>query len=143
MSAHAHDGHDHSHGDGHNFAHPMPVPMLLGVFFALVALTIITVVQANFDFGSIDVAIVMTIATIKAALVAFFFMHLAWDKPFNVIVFFSSFIFVALFIIFTISDSKLTSGSAITVLDDDVVMVESSDGAGTAGGDAEAENEGS
>ena len=87
----------------------MPVPTLLAVFFALVFLTILTVAQASFDIGSFDVVIVMGIATIKAALVMAFFMHLAYDKPFNIIVFMSSFVFVALFVIFTLSDSSMTS----------------------------------
>ena len=67
----------------------MPVPVLLAVFFALVFLTLVTVGQASFDFGSYDVAIVMIIATIKAALVMAFFMHLAFDKPFNILIFFN------------------------------------------------------
>lgn len=92
--------------------------MLLGVFAALVFLTIITVAQASFDLGSIDVAVVMVIATIKAALVAFFFMHLAFDKPFNVIVFFGSFVFVGLFVIFTLSDSQMTAKDKIPVTDE-------------------------
>jgi cytochrome c oxidase subunit IV len=100
---------DHGHSDGTDFAHPMPVPMLLGVFVALTILTFITVGQASFDFGSYDVMIVMGIATIKAALVAFFFMHLAFDKPFNVLLFLGSFVFVGLFVIFTLSDSQMTS----------------------------------
>ena len=101
-------GHGDGHGDGHDFAHPMPVPMLLAVFFALTILTIITVGQASFDFGSYDVLIVMVIATIKATLVGAFFMHLSHDKPFNIIVFVGSFVFVGLFVIFTISDSQMT-----------------------------------
>lgn len=83
--------------------------MLLAVFFTLVFLTIVTVAQASFDFGGLDVAIVMVIATIKATLVMAFFMHLAYDKPFNIIVFMSSFVFAALFIIFTLGDSRQTS----------------------------------
>ena len=110
MSAHEHSGDGHS-GDGHDFAHPMPIPVLLAVFFALTFLTILTVGQASFDFGSFDVAIVMVIATIKAALVMAFFMHLAFDKPFNIIVFLCSFVFVALFVIATLSDSQMTSNS--------------------------------
>lgn len=101
----------HGHSDGHDFAHPMPVPMLFAVFFALTILTIITVAQASFDFGTFDVWIVMFIATVKAALVAFFFMHLAWDKPFNILLFFGSFVFVGLFVIFTLGDSQMTSDS--------------------------------
>lgn len=112
MSAHGHSD------DGHDFAHPMPVPMLLAVFGALVFLTIITVAQASFNFGSFDVAIVMVIATIKAGLVMAFFMHMAWDKPFNVIVFLCSFVFVGLFVIFTLTDSQMTSDSFEPIVDE-------------------------
>lgn len=122
MSAHAHSSDDHS-GDGHDFAHPMPVSMLLSVFSALVVLTIVTVAQANFDFGSYDVYIVMAIATVKATLVALFFMHLAWDKPFNITIFVGSFIFVGLFVIFTLGDSDMTSDSFEPKIDDVVPMV--------------------
>lgn len=114
----------HDHGDdGHDFAHPMPIPILIGVFVALVTLTIITVGQASFDMGNFDVAIVMIIATIKAGLVIAFFMHLAYDKPFNIIVFMSSFVFVGLFVIFTLSDSQGTSDSFQPKVDDVVAMV--------------------
>ena len=121
MSAHGHsEAHgDHGHADG-EFAHPMPVPMLLAVFVALTVLTIITVGQASFDFGSYDVLIVMVIATIKATLVGAFFMHLAHDKPFNIIVFIASFVFVGLFVIITLSDSAMTAKDSIPV--DDAVI---------------------
>ena len=115
---------EHDHGDdGHDFAHPMPIPVLVGVFVALVTLTIITVGQASFDMGKFDVAIVMTIATVKAGLVIAFFMHLAYDKPFNIVVFMSSFVFVGLFVIFTLSDSQGTSDSFQPKADDVVAMV--------------------
>ena len=65
----------------------------------------------------------MGIATIKACLVIFFFMHLAYDKPFNMIVFFASFVFVGLFVIFTLSDSQLTSNSFEPKIDDVVPAV--------------------
>jgi cytochrome c oxidase subunit 4 len=44
-------------------------------------------------------------------LVMAFFMHLAFDKPFNVIVFLGSFVFVGIFVSFTLSDSQMTSNS--------------------------------
>ena len=105
MSAHGHAE------DGTDFAHPMPLPVLFAVFVALVILTIITVAQASFDLGSFDVLVVMLIATVKATLVALFFMHLAYDKPLNLVIFLSSFVFVGLFVIFTLSDSQMTKGS--------------------------------
>lgn len=104
--------------DPHDFAHPLPVWILLAVFFALTFLTVVTVAQANFDLGSADVFVVMGIATVKAILVMLFFMHLAYDKPFNLIVFLSSFVFVGLFIIFTLSDANMNSPTFEPVVDE-------------------------
>jgi len=119
-SAHVADGHGH---DPNDFAHPLPVWVLLAVFFALTFLTVITVAQANIDLGSIDIVVVMTIATIKAVLVMLFFMHLAFDKPFNLIIFLSSFVFVALFIIFTLSDAQMNSPTFEAVVDEPISTV--------------------
>lgn len=118
MSAHSHSDDDH----GHDFAHPLPIPLLLAVFAALVGLTILTVAQASFDIGSWDVVVVMVIATMKASLVMAFFMHMAYDKPFNVIIFLASFVFVALFVILTLSDSQGTSDSFRPTIDEPISM---------------------
>lgn len=101
-AAHA-DGH---HADGHHgFAHPMPVWQLLAVFFTLIFLTIATVVQSTLELGNLELWMSLFIATVKAGLVMLFFMHMIHDKPFNVIVFMSSFIFAALFIGLTLMDA--------------------------------------
>ncbi len=102
-TAEHHDG--HGHGDG-EFAHPAPLSMLFGVFFALVILTLLTVYQSTFDLGDMEVWLSLTIATVKAALVILFFMHMLWDKPFNAILFISTLIFVALFLGFTLLDAN-------------------------------------
>ncbi|HUP77841.1 MAG TPA: cytochrome C oxidase subunit IV family protein, partial [Pirellula sp.] len=81
---HSHDG--HSHGHEGEFSHPMPIWMLLTVFFALLALTVATVYQSSFDLGNIEVWLSLAIATVKAGLVIAFFMHLLWDKPLNMII---------------------------------------------------------
>ena len=47
----------------------------------------------------------MMIATVKAFLVCAFFMHMWWDKGFNVLAFLSSLLFVALFIGMTLTDT--------------------------------------
>lgn len=109
--------------EGYDFAHPLPLPLLAGTFAILTLLTVITVAQASFDFGSFDVLIVMVIATIKAVLVGAIFMHLAWDKPFNIICFIGSFVFVALFIMFTLFDSRQTAKDDIPIMDDGIVSV--------------------
>lgn len=121
VTTHA-DHADHGH-DPHDFAHPLPVWILIAVFFALTFLTVLTVAQASFDLGSFDVALTMVIATIKATLVMLFFMHLAFDKPFNLIIFLSSFVFVALFIIFTLTDANMNAGTLEPMIDEPVTTV--------------------
>lgn len=99
-----HDDHG-GHHDG-EFSHPAPVSMLLAVFFALLGLTFLTVFQAQFHLGDLEIVLSLIVATIKAGLVIFFFMHLLWDKPLNGIIIFSSLIFVSLFIGITLMDAE-------------------------------------
>src|SRR5207244_3019793 len=65
---------------------------------ALLILTIITVAAASFDFGNGNVVIALTIASIKATLVALFFMHLAHEKPMNGVIAAAGFLFLAIFL---------------------------------------------
>lgn len=94
--------HDHD-----SFAHPVSIKLLFGVFGALIVLTILTVVTAGQPtlrpFGTY---IAMAIASAKAFLVVAFFMHMWWEKGFNVVLFFSSFLFAGLLIGFTLLDSE-------------------------------------
>lgn len=99
-------GSDHGHGHDGEFAHPAPLSMLFGVFFALVALTLLTVYQSTLDLGNYEIWLSLAIATVKAALVILFFMHMLWDKPLNAIIFLSTLIFVALFLGFTLLDAN-------------------------------------
>lgn len=100
MSADAHEAHGHHH-DG---PHVMSPTMLFSVFGALIALTFLTVGAAQVSFGAWEVWVSLGIATLKAVLVALYFMHLRYDKPFNAIVFLSSLIFVGLFLAITLMD---------------------------------------
>ena len=91
--------------------------MLLGVFFALVLLTFLTVFQANFHLGSLEIGLTVMIATVKASLVMYFFMHLGWEKPFNILVFISSAFFLALFLGFTMMDRNAYRQSLEPIVD--------------------------
>ena len=46
----------------------------------------------------------MIIATVKAALVCTFFMHLLWDKKFHAVLFLTSVLFLILFLSLTSND---------------------------------------
>ena len=73
---------------------------------ALLVLTAITVGASYINFGSsaANVTIALTIATIKAILVALFFMHLRWDKPVNAIIAIAGFLFLGIFLMFDLLD---------------------------------------
>jgi cytochrome c oxidase subunit 4 len=67
-------------------------------------LTIVTVYVSYFNFGQANVIIAILIATMKASLVAAFFMHLRWDKVFNTLAFLSAFLFLSIFLLLTSDD---------------------------------------
>lgn len=93
---------DHEHAAGG--AHVMPVKVLLGVWAALIVLTVVTVWSAQYDLGRIDLVAAMGIATVKATLVALYFMHLRYDKGFHTVVILGALLFVALFVSMSLLD---------------------------------------
>ncbi|MGI9495403.1 MAG: cytochrome C oxidase subunit IV family protein [Mariniblastus sp.] len=100
---------DH-HDDLPAFCHPVSTKLLFGVFFGLIALTIITVATSALGSAlgmppAFAFPLAMVIATMKAFLVCAFFMHMWWDKSFNVLAFLSSLLFVTLFIGMTMMDT--------------------------------------
>jgi cytochrome c oxidase subunit 4 len=100
---HAHGGHAHA-DDGAVHVHISSTQFYVGIFLALVCLTILTVKVSYYDFGEANILIAMAVATAKASLVAIFFMHLAHDKKFNALTFISAFLFLSIFIVFTYDD---------------------------------------
>ncbi len=85
--------------------HLVGVPILAATAVALLVLTAITVAAIYVDLGAVNLWIAMTIATIKAALVCMYFMHLRWDRPFNVLAICGTLLFVLLFIGLAMTDS--------------------------------------
>jgi len=75
--------HESADAHEHEIAHVMPLPVLLGVFGALMVLTVLTVTATWVDLGGWNLPLAMAIATVKATLVALYFMHLRYDAPFN------------------------------------------------------------
>lgn len=103
MNAHAH-AHDSHHDDGKVHAHVAPALFYWAIFAALIVLTVITVAASYVDFGAANTVIAVIIATVKAALVATFFMHLAHDKAFNSVILAMSFVFLGIFLFLTNED---------------------------------------
>lgn len=101
MATAHHDAHDE-----HGISHVASVKVLLGTGGALLVLTLVTVLATKIDFGpSLNLALAMFIAVIKATLVVLFFMHLKYDKVFHTVVFMSAVLAAALFVGFTLMDS--------------------------------------
>ena len=88
-----------------SFVHIASVRLLLIVWVALIFGTWLTVSASNVDLGPLNIWVGLAIATAKGVLVALYYMHLRWDKPFNAFVFVSAFFFLFLFIGFAMMDS--------------------------------------
>ena len=93
----------HGHA-GYGPHHVTSSAMFFNVLCTLLVLTVITVAASRVDFGAANLLIAMVIASIKASLVIAIFMHVKWDTAINRIVFLSSFLFLSLLLIFTLSD---------------------------------------
>jgi cytochrome c oxidase subunit 4 len=111
-STHAHAG-EHEHGGPATYTRNL---------LALLMLTAITVGAAYINFGSGNVVIALTIATIKATLVALFFMHLRWEKPVNAIIGMAGFLFLGIFLGFCLLDFDSRNNFLPTTLRPSTVM---------------------
>jgi cytochrome c oxidase subunit 4 len=86
--------------------HLVPVSTLLATASALLVLTVITVAVRYIDIGEFNLWVAIGIAVVKAGLVASFFMHLRWDRPFNLLVFIGCMLFVVLMMAFCVLDTS-------------------------------------
>lgn len=92
-------------GHDHGLAHTTPVLLLIGILAALMVLTVLTVSVTSIDLGAQgNLVVAMIIATVKAALVVAFFMHLVWDKKLHLILFLTSVLFLILFLSLSVND---------------------------------------
>ncbi|MSR41219.1 MAG: hypothetical protein EXS10_04875 [Phycisphaerales bacterium] len=99
-----------SHAEGHPLVgHLVPVSTLLLTGGALVALTVMTIAVHYVDLGEANIYIALVIAGIKATLVCLFFMHLRWDRPFNLLVLVAAMLFVVLMMSFSMMDVDANS----------------------------------
>ena len=82
-----------------------PLPTYFAVFFALLVGTALTVYAATLDLGKYNAAVALTIASVKATLVALFFMHVkgASEKLTGVVVL-SAFFFLAILLTLSLAD---------------------------------------
>lgn len=73
---------------------------------ALIVLTVLTVVVSNLGLPSpLDIISALTIALVKAYLVAAFFMGLYWDSKFNTMLLLGALVFFILMVSVTLLDT--------------------------------------
>ncbi len=104
----------HRHAPDH-VPHVTPLTIYIRTFATLLVLTVITVAASRVNLGTtVNLGIALVIATIKASIVAAFFMHLAGDHKFHTVIFVSSVVFLVIFVAFTMFDTE-TRGRAESV----------------------------
>lgn len=74
--------------------HIVPFSIYVKVLLSLLTLTALTVAVAQLDFGILNTVIALGIATIKAALVLLFFMHLKYDDKIFLVIFLTGVFFL-------------------------------------------------
>ncbi|MCI5064529.1 cytochrome C oxidase subunit IV family protein [bacterium] len=83
MSHHSAESDSHGSDDHHGeLGHILPFSVYRNVLIGLLVLTVITVwiaKDSTFDFGHWNIAIAMLVASLKATLVALYFMHLKFE----------------------------------------------------------------
>lgn len=108
MSANEHT-HDDAHGhadDGEVHAHISSLKLYVGIFAALIFFTLVTVGVSYIHLGRLNLAVAILIASIKAALVVTFFMHLKYDNKFNTLMFVCGLLFIGVFFAYTMNDTE-------------------------------------
>ena len=79
--------------------------LFVSIWGALMAFTAITVYVSTIHFGFLNVVVAMGIATAKASLVVFFFMHLKYENLTFKLMVLMAFAILAIFIGFTFFDT--------------------------------------
>lgn len=87
-----------------NSKHIVSYKTFIFVWLSLLVLTIVTILVAKIDLGYFNVVVALLVATSKAALVIFYFMHLKYENKFFKFIVFMTFFILAIFIGLTFFD---------------------------------------
>jgi cytochrome c oxidase subunit 4 len=86
--------------------HITPTRTYAGILGALMVLTVLTVAVSYVPLGQWSLIVAILIATMKAALVVMYFMHMKYETKFNIIVFLGSVVFLGIFMAYTLNDMQ-------------------------------------
>jgi cytochrome c oxidase subunit IV len=84
--------------------HTIPYGTLISVWAVLLVLTFVTVQASRIDLGAWNIWIALGIASGKAGLVVFFFMHMKYEQPLLRWLFYGTLLILAIFIGLTFFD---------------------------------------
>lgn len=100
----AHGSHGHGAAAGEYEHHIIPPKTYFLVFMALMVLLVLTLAVAAFDLGFLNVAVALTVAIIKVALIMTYFMHLKYNPPLIRFFALASIFWVAIMFVLTLAD---------------------------------------
>lgn len=94
--------------------HIVPLKVLAAVWAILLVFTCLTVAATWIDLGGGNLWLAMVIATVKASLVALYFMHLRYDQPFYAVILLTALLFILLFVGLVLVDTSHYQHQLIT-----------------------------
>src|SRR3954463_8456591 len=84
---------------------PIPrVPTLVGVFVTLIVLTVVTTLVSYVDLGTFNVVVALTIAFIKASIVAWIFMGVRYTSSLTKLFVVAGLVWLSILIVLTYTD---------------------------------------
>jgi len=86
--------------------HITPIKIYITIATLLLILTVVTVAISFINLGPYNVTVALAIASVKALLVAFFFMHLFYDNKLYLIIFGMALLFLTIFLTLTMFDTS-------------------------------------
>ncbi|HEX7152648.1 MAG TPA: cytochrome C oxidase subunit IV family protein [Thermoanaerobaculia bacterium] len=101
MEKFEHEPSSHKHAPAH---HVTSLPVYFGIFFALMVLTVLTVVASRVDLGVLNTPIAMLIAIVKCLLVILWFMHVIHSPKLTWVVVIASFLWLGVMFVLTFAD---------------------------------------
>jgi len=93
-----------SHESAEHAEHIVSYKTLVGVWVALLVLTVITVAITRAELGALKVWAALAVASVKSALVIAVFMHMKYEARLFRIILFVALVTLAIFIGFTFFD---------------------------------------
>ena len=96
----------HENDNYHVHAHISSTKQNLIVLFALFGLTFLMVGAYRVELGDANLAVAVIIATVKASIVCYFFMHMKYERAFNTLFFLGSLLFLLIFLGYTANDTE-------------------------------------